>query len=451
MNNINTQETITRFAPSPTGTLHLGGYRTALFSWLYARQQDGRFILRIEDTDTERNKHEYEENIFDSLTWLGLTYDKLYRQSENVDRHKECLNKLIESGYAYVSQEETTHTNQRSQVIRFKNPNTTITFTDTVRGDVTFDTTDLGDFVIAKSLEEPLFHLAVVVDDYDEGITHVIRGEDHISNTPRQILLQEALHFDRPIYAHIPLILAPDKSKLSKRNGALAVTSYREEGFLPDALLNFMALLGWNPGTEQEVFTPQELLSVFSMERVHRSGAVFNEEKLRYINKQHIVRLSDTEFDSYTYDYITKYTPLDTTHITKNVLTHLRPLLRERIETFKDIHTLVKEGELDWYFARPTVSDPSAISWKENSSKITQEHLSHIYDILHTIDEEVFDYDSVRSAVWPYANEQGRGDVLWPMRYALSGKEKSPDPFDLAHYLGKDETLQRIKQAINML
>ena len=212
---------VTRFAPSPTGLLHAGNYRTAVFSYLFARQHGGKFILRIEDTDRERSRPEYEVNILESLAWLGLDFDEKYRQSENASVHREYLEKMIASGHAYISQETPTKEGERAEVIRFKNPNKKVLFPDLIRGDIEFDTTELKDFVIAKSLDEPVFHLAVVVDDFTAGVTHVIRGEDHISNTPRQILIQEAIGAPCPIYAHLPLVLAPDRSKLSKRKGAL--------------------------------------------------------------------------------------------------------------------------------------------------------------------------------------------------------------------------------------
>ncbi|KKT38587.1 MAG: Glutamate-tRNA ligase [Parcubacteria group bacterium GW2011_GWA1_44_13] len=246
---------ITRFAPSPTGVLHIGSVRTALYSWLYARQNNGKFILRIEDTDKERSKKEFEDNIIDGLNWLGLKHDEFFRQSDRSVFYKERIIELIAKGAVYVSKEEPKEPGERAEVIRFKNPNKVVTFRDEVRGDISFDTTELGDFVIAKDFDTPLYHFAVVVDDFDMGVTHIIRGDDAISNTPRQILIQEALGAPRPVYTHLPMILAPDKSKLSKRHGALAVTEYREEGYLPEAIINFVALMGWNPGNDQELLS----------------------------------------------------------------------------------------------------------------------------------------------------------------------------------------------------
>ena len=285
---------VTRFAPSPTGNLHVGSARTALFSFLYARGCGGKFILRIEDTDKERSKKEFEESILASMEWLGFSYDEMYRQSERTEIYKKYLQKLIDSGSAYISKEEVKQEGDRSEVIRFKNPNKTVTFADEIRGEVTFDTTELGDFVIAKDVKNPLYHFVVVVDDLEMGVTHVIRGEDHISNTPRQILIQEAIGAPRPTYAHIPLTLAADRSKLSKRHGAVSVEEYKKMGYLPEALVNFLALLGWNPGNDKEIFSIDELIKEFSLKKMQKGGAMFNFDKLDWVNKQHIARL-DTE------------------------------------------------------------------------------------------------------------------------------------------------------------
>jgi len=269
-----------RMAPSPTGNFHVGGARTALFNFLFARKNNGKFILRIEDTDKERSKKEFEDDIFESLEWLGLKYDEFYRQSERGEIYKNYVEKMLNNDSVYEAEDK---------VIRFRNPNKKTKFNDLVRGEIEFDTTELKDFVIAKSVDEPLYHLAVVIDDFESGITHVIRGEDHISNTPRQILIQEAIGAPRPLYAHLPLILAQDRSKLSKRKHGESVSLdyYRHKGYSPEAIINYLALLGWNPGTEQEIFTLEELINVFDLERVHKGGAIFDEKKLAWVNRKH--------------------------------------------------------------------------------------------------------------------------------------------------------------------
>ncbi|MBC7074377.1 glutamate--tRNA ligase, partial [Candidatus Parcubacteria bacterium] len=315
-----------RFAPSPTGYLHIGGVRTALFNFLFAKKNQGVFILRIEDTDKERSKKEYEENIMESLRWLGIEWDEgpdkggpfgPYRQSERGEFYKKYLQKLLNEGkayYCFCTKEELEAERQyllslgqaprysgkcrnlpkevveknlkekKESVIRLKVEPQKVVFFDLIRGKIEVEAELLGDFVIAKSLTEPLYNFACVVDDYEMKITHVIRGEEHISNTPKQILIQKALGFPQPQYAHLPLILAPDRSKLSKRHGAVSVWEYKKMGYLPEALLNFLAFLGWNPGTNREIYSLSALIKDFSLERIQKSGAVFNQKKLDFLN-----------------------------------------------------------------------------------------------------------------------------------------------------------------------
>lgn len=286
------QKPVVRFAPSPTGPLHIGGARTALFNYIFAKQTGGKFILRIEDTDKERSKTAYEQDIRDGLAWLGIVPDASYRQSERTELYQKHLDALLKSGAAYVSREKKKEGEGEVEVVRFKNPNKRVTFHDMVRGEVSFDTTELKDFVIARSVSEPLYHLAVVIDDFEMGITHIIRGEDHISNTPRQILIQEALGAPRPIYAHIPLILATDRSKLSKRKHgeAVSLAHYRAQGIAPEAVVNFLALLGWHPSASDasEVLSWNDLIAQFQLERVQKGGAVLDANKLNWLNRQYL-------------------------------------------------------------------------------------------------------------------------------------------------------------------
>lgn len=286
------QKPVVRFAPSPTGPLHIGGARTALFNYIFAKQTGGKFILRIEDTDKERSKTAYEQDIRDGLAWLGIVPDASYRQSERTELYQKHLDALLKSGAAYVSREKKKEGEGEVEVVRFKNPNKRVTFHDMVRGEVSFDTTELKDFVIARSVSEPLYHLAVVIDDFEMGITHIIRGEDHISNTPRQILIQEALGAPRPIYAHIPLILATDRSKLSKRKHgeAVSLAHYRAQGIAPEAMVNFLALLGWHPSASDasEVLSWNDLIAQFQLERVQKGGAVLDANKLNWLNRQYL-------------------------------------------------------------------------------------------------------------------------------------------------------------------
>jgi len=285
---------VTRFAPSPTGPLHVGGARTALISYLYARQHGGKFILRIEDTDKERSKPEYEKDIREGLEWLGIQPDEEYRQSDRTEIYKRYLHTLIEKNLAYVSHEQKKDGTGEIDVVRFRNQNKRVSWVDLVRKEVSFDTTELKDFVIAKSVDEPLYHLAVVVDDIEMGVTHIIRGEDHISNTSRQMLIQEALGAPTPFYAHLPLVLAADRSKLSKRKHAemASLSHYRSAGITPEAMLNFLALLGWHPKASDasEVLSLSELMEQFQLERVQKGGAVFDTNKLNWLNRHYLKR-----------------------------------------------------------------------------------------------------------------------------------------------------------------
>jgi glutamyl-tRNA synthetase len=441
---------ITRFAPSPTGFLHAGAYRTAIFAYLYARKHHGTFVLRIEDTDKERSKKEYEENILESLAWLGLESDVFVRQSANVLRHQAVLESLIGNGSAYISKEEAKDgSGVIREIVRFKNPNIDVSFFDEIKGMVTMNTADLGDFVIAKNIREPLFHLAVVVDDFDEGITHVIRGEDHVSNTPRQILIQRAMGATTPSYAHLPLVLGTDKQKLSKRRGALALTEYRDRGYLPEAILNMVALVGWNPGTEQELFSKDELTQAFDLTKVQRSPAVFNLEKLDWVNKEYIKLMNKAEQLMYVAQFLPEHIKALPGYSHER-LSQIVPLTTERIAHFDEVTTMAEAGELTYYFAAPEYNKEK-LFWKEERDSIKLvERLSSVITLLREVDEEAFTPENIKNAVWDYAEKEGRGQVLWPFRVALSGRDKSPDPIQLSAILGKNETISRIEHAITM-
>ncbi|MES2470659.1 MAG: glutamate--tRNA ligase [Patescibacteria group bacterium] len=439
---------VTRFAPSPTGLLHAGNYRTALFAYLFAVKNGGKFLLRIEDTDKARSKKEFEDNILESLAWLGLGYEGLCRQSERTAIYTSYIKKLIDADKAYISKEEIKNEGDRAEVIRFRNPGKKVSFNDVIRGKVEFDTTELGDFVIARSMEEPVFHLAVVVDDFEMGVTHVLRGEDHISNTPRHILIQEALGFPVPSYAHLPLLLSTDRSKLSKRKGALPITAYRDQGFLKEAIVNYMALLGWNPGTTQEILSMDELVKLFDLEQIQKSGAVFSEEKIKWVNKQYINKMSDADFKAYAMKFIPENSPIPAAKLERII-----PVLKDRIHTFGEVTELLSPtGELGSLWTSPSF-EKEKLLWKQDSDlSVPKSHLAHIASVLEGLSEETFaSPETVKQTLWGYAEEKGRGSVLWPMRFSLSGKEKSPDPFTLAHILGKEETISRIKRAHDIL
>lgn len=439
---------VTRFPPSPTGNLHVGAARTALFNWLFAQHHGGRTVLRFEDTDIERSKKEYADNIEAGLAWLDMHFDGPYFQSERTDIYKNYIQKLLDSGAAYVSDESETE-GGRDEVVRFKNPNKTIEFTDMIRGAISVDTTDLGDFVIAKSLDEPLYHMAVVVDDHEMGITHVIRGDEHIANTPRQILLLEAMEVDPPTYAHIPLILGEDGKKLSKRHGATSLNEFRDKGVLPAGMMNYLALLGWHPSDDQEVFSKDDLVESFTIDRVQKSPATFSMEKLRWVNRQHILGLSEEEF----YDLVRTTLPSDITKLPQYDLVRLRrslPIFRERVELLKDITDMAAAGELEFLFEAPKYSANDVV-FKEDAPADTVAYLAEIKQKLSKLDGDDFTADAVKDAVWDYASDIGRGNVLWPMRFSLSGQRQSPGPFMLAAAVGKEETVSRLNTAISIL
>lgn len=439
------EKVVTRIAPSPTGVMHIGTARTALFNYLFAKQNKGKFLLRIEDTDKTRSTKEFEKDILDGLNFLGLSYDAFFRQSERSNIYKKYLNKMISEGTAYVS-EETEGNNK--QVIRFKNPNKEITFQDIIRGEITFDTTELGDFVIAKSLEEPLYHLAVVVDDFEMKITHIIRGEDGISNTPRQILIQQAIGAPTPKYAHLPLILGEDRSKLSKRHGAASLTEFKEKGYLKEALVSYLALLGWNPGDEQEIFSLEELIKKFSLEKISKGGAIFNIEKLNWVNKE-FLKTNPEKVEKYFLEQLKEFYPEN--NLSKNQIEALQNWLLDRVEVISEIKHFLQNQDFDYLFNRPDRYDPQKLIWKKSDREKTLKHLRYAIDALDKYNSEKISQEKAKEIFWTYAEEHGKGDVLWPVRYALSGKDGSPNPFELIEFLGKKESLERVKAAINKI
>lgn len=443
---------VTRIAPSPTGHLHIGTARTALFNFLYARAHNGTFIIRTEDTDKERSKTEYEREILDGLAWLGLEHDAFYRQSERSGIYRTYLEKIVSADKAYVSREESKNIpGTYVEVVRLRNPNTTITFEDEVRGEITFDTTELGDFVIARSLDDALYHFTVVVDDYEMGVTHVIRGEDHISNTPRQILIQEAIGANRPRYAHLPLILASDRSKLSKRYGAVMLDEYRQQGFLKEAIINYIALLGWNPGTDQEVFNIEECIRLFDLSGIQKSGGVFDIEKLTWFNREYLTRLSDSAYTEYLFSdtEIFEHITQQPQYSNERFIRFL-PTIRERIAIRGELKNALNAGEYDYIFNTPTIS-LTILPWKHDTSpRDALPRLQHLAEIIAQMPDDNT-ISAIKNALWDYAEQKGKGEVLWPLRVALSGKERSPDPFTLIFILGPGESYKRIKRACDTI
>jgi glutamyl-tRNA synthetase len=447
MNNLNNKKIIARFPPSPTGWFHIGNARTALFNYFFVKKNDGELKFRLEDTDKERSKEEYSLDIIEGLKWLGIDMDfsNVYKQSEHSSTYRKYLEKMIAEGKAYISKEEPKEEGQRSEVIRIKNPGKKVVFEDMIRGNVEVDTTELGDFVIAKSVDEPIYHFAVVIDDYEMGINHIIRGEDGIYNTPRQILIQEALDIPRPIYAHMPFILNQDRSKLSKRQQGelVSLKYYRERGFLPEAMVNFLAFMGWNPGTDQEIMSMDEIIKSFDILKVQKAGAIFNIDKLLWINKEYLKKLP---IESVEIEIKKRINDIE-----DNLLHRISPVILERINVWSDIDTMLSNGEIQYFFDKPNV-DLDMVLWKKGGTKEeAKENLKIVADILKNIDEKDFNLDLIKEKIMKIAEEKGKGNVLWPLRVSLSGKEKSPDPFTLLYIVGKNESIDRIEKVISNL
>ncbi|MEK7132967.1 MAG: glutamate--tRNA ligase [Patescibacteria group bacterium] len=441
-----------RYPPSPTGWCHVGTARMAIINFLFARRNNGTVIFRSEDTDKERGTLAFEQDIIECLRWLKLDWDKFYRQSERLDIYRKSLRALIDTGKAYISEEESKkEPGKLIRVVRLRNPGSKITFTDLIRGDITFDTGELGDFVIARSTDDPLYHFAVVVDDDDMGITHVIRGDDHISNTPRQILIQEALGYKRPEYAHYPLLLGGDRSKLSKRTGDVAVKSYRESGYLPEALLNYISILGWTPKSQREIMSLQEMTAEFDIKDLHKSGAVFDMEKLRWFNRQYLHSMPAETFAKNALNVLESAIHESGVKWNESVGESILNLVRERIHVWEDIRVLVANGEFNFFFTDPVLVTSEIPEKKSNVSEAVR-HLTQSQTIISSIPDDSFNEpDKIKTALWDCATEAGHGAVLWPLRYSLTGRKQSPDPFLVASIIGKDATLRRIAAAIEQL
>lgn len=457
-----------RIAPSPTGLFHIGTARSALYNWLFARQQGGTFIVRIEDTDKERSRPEYEKNILDGLAWLGLSPDEFARQSERVDIHTRYLTQLLADKKVFYCQHTTKELEDESQrqreakepprhicahremsytegIIRIKNDATeNIIIEDIVRGTVIFDPQTLGDFSLAKTITEPLYNFVATIDDHEMNISHVIRGEDHIPNTPKQILIYQMLDWTPPRWGHLPLLLGTDRSKLSKRHGAVSLQDYRDKGYLPEAMINFMALLGWHPTAhavgerEKELFTIDELTKAFSLDHVQKGGAVVMLEKLDWFNKEYIKNLSSEELFVRTQPFLETNTfSLDT-----NKMTRALDLLRTRAVVLKDFHTILTE------IFHPPVYEKDILLWR---GKIEETTCAQIFDdiikIFSNIEPAHFEQKTLEESLATLIEKHGKGSVLWPLRAALSGQERSPGPMELAEILGSTETIKRLQQA----
>ena len=443
---------VTRIAPSPTGTLHVGTARTALFNYLFAKKHDGEFILRFEDTDRERSNKEYEDDILSALKWLSLKPDRIVRQSDRASVHAGYIQQLLKSGKAYVSKEPSKKDpTQEAEIVRFRNENPLVSFTDSVRGDITVDISDLGDFVIARSVNDPLYHLAVVVDDMDMRVTHILRGDDHIINTPRQIVLIEALGGTPPAYTHIPLIHSPSGGKLSKRKDATAVTEFKERGYATEAIVNALALMGWSPKSDDEVFSLEELTGLFTLEGIQKKEAIFNEKKLLWFHKQHMQRLNEGLLRKELVPTLVKRFPVQSRLRPRSIKTLLHNA-REQGELFKKTREDIVSGTYDFYFTSPAYEPILLLPKSEkNQEVLIQEVLRELRttrDLLGKLGAYTkWDEEHIQKQVWAHAEEKGKSIVLWPLRVALSGRDKSPGPFTIAQAIGKKQTMRRIQKA----
>jgi len=490
----------TRIAPSPTGMFHIGTLRTALFNYLFTKKNNGQFILRIEDTDKERSTLEYEENIVNGFKKMGIVFDESpelggeygpYRQSERTGTYKKYIQQLLDSGDAYycyctkeeldkereecqkkklpprysgkcrnISDEEVAIKKNPNPVIRLRVPeNLDVEFYDLIRGNQKQNTKDLtGDFVIAKNLDTPLYNLTVVIDDYLMKITHVMRGEDHISNTPKQILIYDALGLEIPKFAHFPLILNPDKTKLSKRKNPVSVEDYLDKGYLIEGLINFLALLGWNPGTEKEIFTLDELINAFSIEGINKSGAVFDIDRLDWVNSEHIKRMDINEFTKACIPYIEKanliknyngnnFEIIETGEVLPiEVLEQLLSHEQKRLKKLSDI-----TENIIFFFTDILSYDVSLLCGKKLSEDQAKFALE---ESLKLINQDIdFNEGNLRDKFIGLIQSLNikNGELLWPLRAALTGQDRSPGAFEVAAVLDKERTIVRIEKALEKL
>jgi glutamyl-tRNA synthetase len=456
----------TRFAPSPTGYLHVGGARTALFSWLYARKHGGRFILRIEDTDRERSTRESVNAILEGMTWLGLEYDQgPFYQTERFPRYREIIEQLLAAGHAYLcycTREELEamraeqmarkekprydgRCRQRhspregvSPVVRFKNPSEgSVIVRDLIRGSVAFQNQELDDLILARTDGTPTYNLTVVVDDMDMGVTHIIRGDDHLNNTPRQINIFQALGKEPPVYAHVPMILGPDRQRLSKRHGAISVMSYREAGYLPEALLNYLVRLGWSYG-DQEIFSVEEMIRLFDLEKVNQSASVFNPEKLLWLN-QHYIKNGDSAHIAHHLSWHLGRLEVDPTEGPE-----LIAVVKAQQERAK---TLVEMAENSVPFYRDFAAYDAAVAAKHLTASLLPP-LQVLRDRYRKVDS--WTAAILHEILLTTAESHGLklGKLAQPLRVAVMGRPISP-PIDVTlELMGREKTLARIERAV---
>ena len=418
-----------RFAPSPTGYLHIGGARTCLFNWLYARHCGGKFVLRIEDTDLQRSKKEYLDEILESIQWLGMDWDEIYYQSQRFDIYRQYAQKLIEKGVAY----------QKEGAIFFKYEFEKVEINDLIRGKITFTELPKTEEVIIKSDGSPTYNFSCCIDDALTGITHVIRGEDHISNTPKQILMYKALGIETPEFAHVSLILSPEGGRLSKRFGATSIREYKEEGFLAQALANYLMLLSWSPGDNREIITLTEAKEIFDMKRVNKTGAEFSLDKLNWVNAEYIKREDIKKFTKILGDYLKSKNFLPP-GVSPEYLEKVVELFRERLTKLSDFLDRARFCFYDDY------------SYSDDTLDILQRNLSKEIGVLIKKLSAMSDFnkETIEKEFRAAAENLGlkARDLVHPVRVALSGKKIGPGLFETMEILGKDKILKRLKRLV---
>ncbi len=421
-----------RFAPSPTGNLHIGGARTALFNWLYARSKSGQFILRIEDTDLSRSKKEYIDEILNSLKWLGFQWDEIYYQSQRFDIYKEYAQKVLKEGKAYIERSET-----GKEAIIFKIIPQKTKIIDLIHGEIEFDTSVIKDQVLIKSDGTPTYNFACVVDDALTNITHIIRGDDHISNTPKQILLYQALGFPLPEFAHLPLILAKEGGRMSKRKGATAITEYRQMGYLPKALVNFLMLLGWSPGENREIIDIKEVIRLFDIKTVNKTAAVMDMDKLDWINNQYLKNEDPQSLTDAVIPMLVEKKYIDKDNFDRDYVISLVKLFQARLTVLNDF--------VDWadfFFLKNITIDPQA-QQKFLAQDLSKEFKLFI-DRLDKLDK--FDIAAIEASFRELVAElniQSKA-LIHPIRVALTGKTIGPGLFEVMYSLGRERTKERL-------
>jgi len=426
-----------RFAPSPTGNLHIGGGRTALFNWLFAQSQNGKFILRIEDTDRERSKKEFVDEILDSLKWLGFNWDELYYQSERFDRYRLHADKLLKEGLAYIEKSP-----EGKEAIIYKVPEQKIEVDDLIRGKIEFDSALIKDQVLIKSDGTPTYNFACVVDDAEMKITHIIRGDDHISNTPKQVLLYKALGFELPQFAHLPLIMGVDGGRLSKRTGATAISDYRKMGYLAEGLLNYLLLLSWAPGDNRELVSVKEAVELFNIKNVNKTSATFDLKKLDWINNQYLKNADPEKLATELVPLLVERKLISKDNYDRVYLLNLIKLFQARLPRINDF--------VDWadfFFLEDPALDPEA-----KEKYLTQDLSKEFGLFVRRLDSLAsFEIMTIEQSFRELVAELGieAKKLIHPIRVALTGKTIGPGLFEVIYCLGKERSCKRLSKFIN--